>query len=52
MLHALLLGGANLVKKQSISVEVLLLLIEQAVESTKVHQCQWLCDKISRGWTE
>jgi hypothetical protein len=36
MMHALLLGGANLVKKPSISAEVLLL-IEQAVESTKVH---------------
>jgi hypothetical protein len=50
MMYALLLGGANLVKKRSVSAEVLLL-IEQAAESTKVHQCQWLCDKISRGWT-
>jgi hypothetical protein len=36
MMHALCFGGAKLVKKRSVSAEVLLL-IEQAVESTKVH---------------
>ena len=36
MMHALLFGGAKLLKKWSISAEVLLL-IEQAVEPTKVH---------------
>jgi hypothetical protein len=36
MMRALLFGGAELLKKRSISAEVLLL-IEEAVEPTKVH---------------